>query len=242
MLTIGEAIQRVQSQYSKGVQSQDSRLTDRHIYSALITARSTFLRQQANKKQRISGWMYQVLPCVELILAPVHECPAAPSGMTILRSKHQLPSPITGLDSMLIKSVTTLDGKITIDETQFHLEKYAKGNKYTAKKPTLYIRNRYMYITVLKILKTVPVEGLYDDPLEAYHFPMLCDDDIECEDCGCISNYDYDFPVDGNLMDTIAKFAANELLGMFLQMTEDKSANSSDDNQKVNMVHQQPSP
>ncbi len=71
--TIGEAIQRVQSMYSKGVQSRSSRLSARHIYSALITARSILIKQQSNKNQKANQWTYQVLPCVELIKSTISD-------------------------------------------------------------------------------------------------------------------------------------------------------------------------
>ena len=42
-MTVGDLIQRVQSLYSKGVESDDSRLTRRHIYNKLLSVRSTLI-------------------------------------------------------------------------------------------------------------------------------------------------------------------------------------------------------
>ena len=53
-MLIKEIVQRIQSLYSKGVQSDDSRLSDRHIYNKMITVRSKLISQQHNKKQKIS--------------------------------------------------------------------------------------------------------------------------------------------------------------------------------------------
>ena len=52
-MTNGEIIQRVQSMYSKGVESDDSRLRARHIYNKLLTTTAKLYQQQKNKKQRI---------------------------------------------------------------------------------------------------------------------------------------------------------------------------------------------
>ena len=83
----GEVIQRIQSIYSKGVQSDDSRLRSRHIYNKLITVTAKLYEQQKNKKQKVNQWSYQVLPCVELIKTPIHECPCVPTlGCTIFRT------------------------------------------------------------------------------------------------------------------------------------------------------------
>ena len=46
-----ELIQRVQSLYSKGVQSDDSRLTSRHIYNKLTTVRAKLVTEEAKKNQ-----------------------------------------------------------------------------------------------------------------------------------------------------------------------------------------------
>jgi len=91
-MLIKEIIQRIQSLYSKGVQSDDTRLTDRHIYNKMVTVRSKLVSQEAKKKQKINQWSYQTLSCVELIKAQPNECPCiAPPGCEILRSKYPIP-------------------------------------------------------------------------------------------------------------------------------------------------------
>jgi hypothetical protein len=239
MITIGELIQRVQSIYSKGVQSKDTRLTPRHIYSKLISSRSVLLRQQVNKKQQLSEWSYQPLPCVELVKAPVHECPCVPNnGCSILRTKYKLPKPVQALDRMMIKSVTTLDGGVAIDETTFESVKNSAGNKYTSKKPKFYPRNGYLYITMYKELKGITINGLFDDVIEAHKFPSLCGD---CADCACKKVTDLEFPIDGNLVDALVQMAHTELVGIFKQMGEDNENNATDDSySKGAMVHTAP--
>ena len=53
-MTNGEIIQRIQSMYSKGVESDDSRLRPRHIYNKLLTTTAKLYQQQKNKKQKIN--------------------------------------------------------------------------------------------------------------------------------------------------------------------------------------------
>ena len=53
-MKIGEIVTRVQSLYSKGVASDDSRLSNRLIYNKMLTVRSRLIVEQAKKKQRIS--------------------------------------------------------------------------------------------------------------------------------------------------------------------------------------------
>ena len=157
-------IQRIQSGYSKGVQSSESRLTSRHIYNKFITVRAKLLREVSNKKQKISDWNYQTLNCVELIEIPAHQCPCIPPlGCEILRSKFKLPRPITGLNIHLIKSVTSITGENIYSEVSLKEKEYKKGNKFTSNKPDYFMEDGYLFLTHIKgsprIIKVVLLTG-----------------------------------------------------------------------------------
>jgi len=227
-----EIIQRVQSLYSKGVQSDDSRLTPRHIYNKLIGVRSKLLSQQAKKKQKISQWNYQTIPCVELIKAPVHECPCLPPiGCEIYRSKVILPEPLTDANTHLLQSVTNITGEIVFSEIGWLEKKYKSENKYTASKPDYFIRNKYLYITQKKGASIISVTGLFEDPWEALSFPSICEC-TECEDNSCISPLEMHFPIDADQVDTLVEMCMNELVIMFSQSTQDVSNNATDDQER----------
>lgn len=229
-MKIKEVIQRVQSLYSKGVQSDDSRLTNRHIYNKLITVRAKLLRQRKNKKQKLSQWNYQILPCVELIEASKSECPCMPEiGCRILRTKHKLPKPISGLSGHLIDSVTSIDGSIVYDETTFKEKKFKKGNKYTKSKIDYYIRNEYLYLTHRDGPEVISITGLFEDPVEVENFPNICDKDPDCKDCNnCTSPLDKEFPLDMDLIDTTVELSLNELIQVFNANMEDTTNNTKD--------------
>lgn len=224
-----ELIQRVKSQYNKGVASDDSRLTSRHIYNKLLSVRSRLLFQKVNKNQKINQWSYQTIPCIELIEAPIHECPCVPIGCKILRSKYKLPKTLSGLSRHIIQSVTTLDGQENISESSFELEKYRKGNKYTPTKPHYYIRNEYLYITNMRSLEVITLTGLFDNPLEVYNFQGFCPE-LNCPDCDCISYLDLEFPIDPELEDPIIELSLKELVEFFSQMREDQTNDARDNN------------
>lgn len=229
-MLIRDLIQRIQSLYSKGVQSDDSRLTPRHIYNKMMTVRSKLIYQKANKKQKLNQWNFQTIPCIELIKAPIHECPCLPPvGCEILKTKYPLPKPISNLTNHIIQSVTSLDGSVLYSETAWAEYKYKIGNKYTAKKPDYFIRNGYLYITHKTGPKVITVTGLFEDPLEVEKFPSYCDEDCaECKDCG--DYLDKEFPIDNDLIDTLIEFCIQELIVMFSQSEQDKTNNSKDDN------------
>ena len=68
-MKLGDLIQRVQSMYSHGVQSDDSRLSGRHIYSKLVSARARLIEKELKSGRGFTAWSMQLLPCVELVEA-----------------------------------------------------------------------------------------------------------------------------------------------------------------------------
>lgn len=227
-MKINEIIQRVQSLYSRGVQSDDVRLEDRHIYNKMITVRSKLISQEAKKRQKINQWNYQTINCIELIKAPVHECPCLPPlGCEILRSKFPIPKPLTDLSTHLIQSVTTIDGSVVFSEIGWIEKKYKSANKFTANKPDYYIKNNYLYITHKNGLRVITLTGLFDNPLEVEKYQSYCPG--ECVDCyECQSVLEKEFPMDNDLIDTLIDMCKQELIEQFSQMTEDKTNNSAD--------------
>lgn len=235
-MTLGEAIQSVQSLYSRGVQTQDSRLRPRHIYNQLIRARSTLLSQKKDKNQEISQWAYITLPCVELVQSDSNECPGVlQEGCKLLRSKEQLPRLIAGMDGNVLQSVSSIDGELIIDPIVFENKKYAKGNKYTSKKPRYFIYNQYLWITVIKRLQVIQITAPFDDPVEAWLYPSMC------EVPHCIDIFEMDFPMSNAMMRTAVDMAVNELLSIFTQMQQDKNNDASDTSSTAgSMLHSQP--
>lgn len=226
-MQISEVIQRVQSGYSKGVQSDDSRLSNRHIYNTLLTARSTLVAQQARKKQKISDWNYMILPCVELIEVPSHECPCLPeAGCTVYRTKHKLPRPLTDLNNHLIAWVMTIENSIKIDEVTRDEYLYQKGNKYTSTKIKYLFEGGHAYFYAKRVPNAVKMKLLPEDPQEVYDYPSICGGCTDCDEC--ISILDRDFPIDADLIKTAIEMAINELVELFYKTQEDQTNNSAD--------------
>lgn len=225
-MKIKEIIQRIQSLYSKGVQSDNTLLSDRHIYNKLLSVRAKLISQQSNKKQKINQWNYQTLNCVELILAMPYECPCLPPiGCEILRTKHPLPRPLSNLNKHLIQSVTSVNGDVIFSEITWDEKKYKKSSKYTSNKPDYFIKNNYLYITHKSGLKVITITALFDDPLEALRYPSLCND----ASSNCVSELDKEFFIDNDLIDSLIDLSKQELLEQFSQMKNDNTNNAVDD-------------
>lgn len=224
-MKIKEIIQRVQSLYSKGVQSDDTRLSNRHIYNVLMSVRSTLITQQINKKQGISAWNYQTLPCVELIKVPSHECPCVPDiGCEIVRSKYKLPAPLNGLNGHIIHSVTSIDRKVKFDEIKLNSINYQKGNKYTSSKVNYFIHQGYLYLSTPSKIEVVSVTALFEDPIIASKFIGYCDN----SNSDCVDYLEQEFPLDKDLETVTIQMVSEELIQLFTQMVEDTTNNTRD--------------
>lgn len=206
-MKLNEIIQRVVQGYTNGVPSDESRLSWRRAYSALLSARNLLLSQEAKKRQRVNRWNYQTL-CVEMMNAPLNECPGLPAiGCTILRSKLPLPRPLTDYGRHLINSVASFDGNTVFSEIEYEAKKYQSGNKFTSTKPDFYVRNGYIYITTKSKPSIIMVEGVFENPLLAQDFPSACGENPYT----CIPYLERDFPVDSDMIPTIVELAIKEL-------------------------------
>ena len=227
-MKIGEIAQRVQSLYSKGVASDDTRLSQRHIYNKLLTTRAKLISEQAKKKQRVSQWNYQTISCIELIKVPAHECPCLPPiGCDILRSKYKLPKPLTGLSGSLIQTVTTIDRGQKLNEVSINAVKSLTGNKYTSKNINYFIEQGYLYITTPSKIEFIRLIGLFEDPISAKQFENYCKEN--CDDCTeCIDYQEEDFPIDNDMVDALIELTVQELVILFGQSQQDETNDSSD--------------
>lgn len=201
-MIIKEYIDRIQEAYSKGVKSQSSRLSNRHIFSTMVSIRKTLLSQKAKKKQTISSWSYQNF-CIDM------EYNASCNASV---SKSPLPKALTDYNRDLIKSVRTVDGKEVFNQIEPEHVKYQKGNRYTSKILKFYIQDGYLYLNKKIGPKKLEVSMLADDPMEVFNI-----DTCNCDSEGklCVSPLDMDFPIDGDLEETLIEMASIKLIQQF---------------------------
>jgi len=222
-----EAIQRVLSLYAVGIQSDDIGISNRHTYSVLKSNRSDLLTQKAKKRQIISAYSYQILPCVQMIPAPAAECPNIENtNAYILKSKFPIPETLVSMDKHLI-TVTSLDGSVVYNTTGYKSKSYG-GGKYTKASPAAYLSpNGHLYITNTLSLDAVTIIGVFKDPILASTFPSFCNPNTDC-----IPYLDYELPIDGDIERVLVLMSAEELINNFKKGQRDFQNNSKDDTVK----------
>jgi|TARA_Y100000310_G_C20676213_1_gene813210 hypothetical protein len=230
MLLVKEAIARVKALYNKGKDSDDSRLSDRHIYAKLVSARSLLVKREIDKNRTPSDWIMQTIPCLKLIDAAPNECPCIPpAGCAMKRSVSRLPKPIQSRIGPELEAVTTMDGSIIFSRTTWIKKKYKAGDKYTNFKPDYFIKDGYLFITSNltddDLLVYISVSGAFEDPLEILYVDT-------CEK-NCFDPLEAVFPIDGHLLDAIIQLATQELVSVFKATPEDQFNDARDPNISV---------
>jgi len=226
-MKIKEAIQRVQTLYSKGVESDDSRLSSRYIYNKLNTTRNMLLTQKLNKKQNIQEEHYSKIPCIELIEVNKNECSCLESldNCKILRSKHKIPTLLSSLNTEEIKGLYSINGNVKFSRLDINAVTYFKDNKYTSNKIVYFMKDGYLYILGTNSIKAVTLIGLFEDILEIKRFNNLCDN------LKCIDPLNTDFPISLSLFDTVIKIILEEL-NLFIKIPEDLTNDTKDSNKQ----------
>jgi hypothetical protein len=223
-----EIIERVQSLYSKGAASDDTRLSSRHIYSKLISARSLLLKRELDRKKKLSDRSVEYLECIALEAAKKFECGFdIPLGCYVLKTKCEIPKPINSNYGDYITSVSTIDGSFIFSKTSWERLRYINGNKYTKKTPSYYFKNNYMYLYVpsediVKNLKLITIGGVFEDSL-GFKCTNECNPEQDCS-----SYLDKEFVVEDHLIDPIVQLTYNELVNLFIAVPEDRENNTSE--------------
>ena len=208
-MKISEIAQRIQTLASKGVQEDGASLSIRYIYNKMLTVRALLISQEIKKKQSVSTWNYQTMPCVEIVRIAKHEYPFinVPAD-TILRSKHRLPKPLVGYTEHIIKSIMTIDGSEKIDLVTLNAANFQASNKYTSKKLIAFLHDGYIFVLASKKITAISFIALFEDPIAAASFKGLCDNNPPL-----VSYQDFEFPIDISMVDALIELTVRELSG-----------------------------
>jgi hypothetical protein len=223
-MLIRDVISRVKALYNKGAASDDSRLSNRHVYSKIRSVRSLLIKREQDKKVKTNPWNIQVLNCIQLEVVDPSSCDCVISdGCKLLRSKCKLPKPIQSKIGTGIENVSTIDGSTVFSPTTWAKKRYKSGNKYTSGVSDYFVRDEYLYITHNTLLSVAAVSGIFEDPYEVENFNV--NDECACdtnEDVSCVTPMDSPLSLDEFLIEPLMQLCVQELIQIFVMMPEDK--------------------
>lgn len=222
-MTLRKLLDRVQHLYSKGIQSQSSRLRDRYVYSIFSTNRSKVLEEKKNKKQSLSQGDYQTIPCLKLIQAPLAECiPLSISkDCNLWRTEEKIPNIISSKDGHMIQSVTSLDNSVRYSSTTWEDLKYKLENKYTGSNPMYFIFNDYLWIKRNNCEEYITLTAIFDDFIKVH-------DLIASSSSVCVFYKEKEVPLVGRALEAAIQLTINEAVARFSSSVEDQSTNALD--------------
>jgi hypothetical protein len=193
----------------------------------MLSVRSLLFYNKINKKQFLSKWNYQILPCVEVIPVDENDCPCvAPQGCRILRTKEKLPKPINSISGYILDSVMSINGGNIFNEVTYKSKLWRKHDKYTSATPDYFIKDDYIFITSTRKLKAITIMGLFADPSEVDNYPTKCGvgDEPVCP----IHPMEVEFPLDEEMIDALVELTVQELFVGFKPGYEDRRNDGQD--------------
>ena len=231
-MLIRDLISRIKALYNKGAASDDSRLSNRHVYSKIRSTRSILIKREQDKKVKTNPWNIQVLNCIQLEVVDPSSCDCViSSGCKLLRSKCKLPKPIQSKLGTGVENVSTIDGSNVFSPTTWAKKRYKSGNKYTSDVSDYFIRDEYLYVTHNTLLTTIAVGGIFEDPYAVEEFNA--NGDCACatyKDQPCVNPMDSQLALDEFLVEPLMQLCVQELIQVFAMMPEDKENDASSPN------------
>lgn len=151
------------------VSSDDSMLTDRFIWSKVISKTLLFIKQKNDKfNLNNNNFLYSTLDCVEMEMVDSINCCKEIPNCQILRSKERLPKIAESNLASVIKGIYNLEGSERIDFISLNDVVRLSKSKYKPKGIKAFIKDEYLFIPFRKTPKAVAIEAYFEDPMEVY--------------------------------------------------------------------------
>ena len=221
-MLIGEIISRIESLYSKGIPSNDSRLSRRYIYNKMVSTRATILFNKSNKRQLLSNWTRQQIPVVLEAQKSGEDWNDPSAGVTLYRGA--IPKVLMNINGEIEMYVMSYNGLKQYEKGSRALIGMRKSDKYTSDVPDFFYEDGYLYLT-----------GAPDKDADATEYKVFLRtvfyDPLEVDTFIGNSNYpmDVDFRLDEDLVEVLIDMCVKELVIGFSQMQEDRTSDGTDD-------------
>jgi len=220
--TIGEATSRVRN-ILKAVK-EDPFLTDRLLYSLIIKYGKLLIkREEKQGGLKTNNALVETIPCIELIDVDKVDacCIGVRNGCTFKRSKDKLPKIMEGSNGPLIRSVTTLDQSLRLEET--YPSAYANLTQSTnfkyLKAKYFWFMDGYLFIPDVE-WEAVRMEAIFDEDIK----PYICSEDAR----DCVLEQERDLAIPDHLFAEIEQMVLKEIL-----TTGQIPSDGADDSQNV---------
>lgn len=220
MATIGELVLRVQNLYSKGATSDDSRLSNRLIYSKMKSARA-FILDQYKRQMNVKN-LYEYLDCVSLIEVSKYECECLDlyACEQLWRSEYELPKLFQFSYGHELNVFNIKIGTKKYTEIPYNRIRYSHAGKYPTAVSYFFVKNNYLYFLDEDMPEVVTVQGVFEDEEEVLKFNGICNQSSQNQ---CESILEQEFKIETKFIEPMLELVIKELVLLFSQMPEDKT-------------------
>jgi len=175
-MNLNEIIYQLRLDIRKQELFDDDELSNRMIKKWVHDQRALWIRNEVNKNHTIDDQIIQPA-CMELEVADRSECPSKVTGVSVLKSKLELPKTIELHYTDGIIKVGSVD-KLAYDYSYVHLEraKFAGNGLFNSKTITVFRYNNYIYLVSKRVknfaryVRFIMVYGLFEDPTALANF------------------------------------------------------------------------
>ncbi len=202
---------------SSGSNPIEFKIEDKQIEFWCNEIRAMLISQAISKKQDISDTWVQIISCLDLEQVDSSECCEVTTDCYIIRTVQEISTTIeTWMDNTILK-VTLPTGEI-ITKSNPYKAQYSSYSKYTANKPTWFIKNNRIYITVEQLWEKINVWGIFENPSELSTF-------VSCGGDSCFT-YESEYPCSLKMANDITNIVLKTKVYPYLQLPADNTNDS----------------
>jgi len=204
-LLIGDVISRLRN--SIKATHIEAGLTDRMIYS-VFKKYASLLMKELDQKGKLLGFasVFETLNYVELEEVDKVEatCMCIKSYSTFRKTKLPMPMFIEGFKGPMVRSITSLDGSVSVKLTtldSYNTLSKSKNFKYNKDKYAWYLNDRLYFPNI--DWPAVRIEGIFEDDISMFN----------CGEDKCLIRQKQSLNVPDYIIARIEEFSIKELMG-----------------------------
>ena len=236
MATVAQHIYHLKEILSKGLPSDDFRLTNRHLYFILIYVRAELLKNKLEKGKKISPFNYQSIPCYKLEYKAITDCGCYTSTCKALQGVEDLPAIISNPNTtsgLALQGIWNINLHEKYSHTSIDKLRHVQYTKTKKNGKTFFIHptttGHTLHVQDQPSLEVVSVVALFEDPIAISK--------LKLENCStetgtaCYDPLKDEFPMSLDMVRVMYKMSYEELTGIMMKVPNDTTNNSQDINQ-----------
>lgn len=198
--------------------SDAEELTNRQYKFIIDYYRSKLLRQRLGTGKPLAPVFAPALHNIAIEEVSDDDPGCASLDCRTYKTVKDIPSIIPYTNEATLLYLGATDGHLSFQETSFQALPFEAHAKFIKNQPKWFMLGDKIYITNPpdEQIEFITIQGVFEDPLAA---AALCKD----FDKNCLINFDFEYPISGDMLDTIYKLIRdNELQGLIQEIDEDE--------------------